>query len=179
VPTVFCSGCGQQIPIPGGIGSGEILHCPNWAGLTLRAGEKNGLWSVTAVKTASCAVGEETLILPDDVQPGDIIECHGVKQRVTYAFGVYALEKIGKWPLMTKEPLWKSGLWGTIVTAICCVTPVLPWALGFIGLVVLVPYLDYVLFPLLGLFLGMMIVGWRRGRGARPACETACETPKR
>jgi len=49
---------------------------------------------VIPVKTASCAVGEETIILPDDVKPGDIIECHGVKQRVTYEFGAYGLEKI-------------------------------------------------------------------------------------
>ena len=49
---------------------------------------------MTPLKTASCVVGEETIILPDDVQPGDIIECHGVKQRVTYAYGTYALEKI-------------------------------------------------------------------------------------
>jgi hypothetical protein len=39
-------------------------------------------------------VGEEAVSLPDDVQPGDIIECHGVKQRVTYEFGAYALEKV-------------------------------------------------------------------------------------
>ncbi len=56
--------------------------------------EKDGVWSVTEVKKASCAVGEEIVILPDDVQPGDIIECHGVKQRVTYEFGAYALEKV-------------------------------------------------------------------------------------
>ena len=49
---------------------------------------------MTEVKKASCAVGGEMLILPDDVRPGDIIECHGVKQRVTYAYGTYALEKI-------------------------------------------------------------------------------------
>jgi hypothetical protein len=49
---------------------------------------------VTPVKTASCAVGEETVILPDDVRPGNIIECHGVKQSVTYEFGAYGLEKI-------------------------------------------------------------------------------------
>ncbi len=56
--------------------------------------EKDGVWSVTEVKKASCAVGDEMLILPDDVQPGDIVECHGVKQRVTYEFGAYALEKV-------------------------------------------------------------------------------------
>lgn len=55
---------------------------------------KDGVWSVTELKQASCAVGEEMLVLPDEVQPGDIIECHGVKQRVTYEFGAYALEKI-------------------------------------------------------------------------------------
>ena len=46
------------------------------------------------VKKASCAVGEEVVLLPDDVGPGDVIECHGVKQRVTYEFGAYALEKV-------------------------------------------------------------------------------------
>lgn len=56
--------------------------------------EKDGVWSVTEVKKASCAVGEEMLILPEDAQPGDIIECHGVKQRVTYEYGAYALEKV-------------------------------------------------------------------------------------
>ena len=48
------------------------------------------------VKTASCAVGEETIILPDDVKPGDIIECHGVKQQVSYEYGAYALVQIGE-----------------------------------------------------------------------------------
>jgi len=48
---------------------------------------------VTEVKKASCAVGGEMLILPDDVRPGDIIECHGVRQRVTYEYGAYALER--------------------------------------------------------------------------------------
>lgn len=45
------------------------------------------------VRKASCAAGGENIILPDDVQPGDVIECHGVPQRVTYEFGAYALVK--------------------------------------------------------------------------------------
>ncbi len=49
---------------------------------------------MTEVKKASCAVGEEMVILPDDVKPGDVIECHGVKQRVTLEFDAYALEKV-------------------------------------------------------------------------------------
>jgi hypothetical protein len=55
------------------------------------------------LKKASCAVGEETIILPDDVQPGDLIECHGVKQRVTYEFGAYALEKV-RGDMAVKDP---------------------------------------------------------------------------
>ena len=49
---------------------------------------------MTEVKKASCTVGEEMIFLSDDVEPGDIIECHGVKQRVTYEFGAYALERV-------------------------------------------------------------------------------------
>ena len=39
-------------------------------------------------------MGDDVVILPDDVQPGDIIECHGVKQLVTYEYGAYALVKV-------------------------------------------------------------------------------------
>jgi len=52
------------------------------------------VWTVTAVKKASCVVGDEDVILPDDVEPGDVVECHGVRQRVTYEFGTYALVKL-------------------------------------------------------------------------------------
>lgn len=41
-------------------------------------------------------MGDEMIILPDDVQPGDIVECHGVKQRVTFEFGAYALERVAR-----------------------------------------------------------------------------------
>ncbi|MBI2883861.1 MAG: hypothetical protein HYY11_08150 [Candidatus Methylomirabilis oxyfera] len=56
--------------------------------------EYDGNWSAVVLKTASCVVGDEGVILSDDVQPGDIIECHGAKQRVTYEFGAYALERM-------------------------------------------------------------------------------------
>ena len=39
-------------------------------------------------------MGEEVVVLPDDVRPGNIIVCHGVRQRVTYEFGAYALERL-------------------------------------------------------------------------------------
>jgi mercuric ion transport protein len=58
----------------------------------------------------------------------------------------------------------KAGMWGSIITAICCVTPILPFLLGIIGLTALTPYLDYVLFPLLGLFLILTFYAWKQKR---------------
>ncbi|VUZ85000.1 hypothetical protein MELA_01375 [Candidatus Methylomirabilis lanthanidiphila] len=57
-------------------------------------GEEEGNWSAVVLKTASCAVGDEVVILPDDVKPGNLVECHGIQQRVTYEYGAYALEKV-------------------------------------------------------------------------------------
>jgi hypothetical protein len=56
--------------------------------------EQGGTWSAVVLKIASCAVGNDVVVLPEDVKPGDVIECHGVKQRVTYEYGAYALEKV-------------------------------------------------------------------------------------
>lgn len=47
-----------------------------------------------AVPTASCPVGNERLVLPEGVRPGDLIECHGRRLRVTYEFGAWALEPL-------------------------------------------------------------------------------------
>jgi len=56
----------------------------------------------------------------------------------------------------------KTGIWGSIIAAICCFTPVVVIGFGLIGLAALTPYLDYVLFPLLGLFLILTLYGWRK-----------------
>jgi len=55
---------------------------------------------------------------------------------------------------------FKAGIWGSIIAAICCFTPVLVVGLGLIGLAVFTPYLDYLLFPLLALFLLLTFYGW-------------------
>ena len=57
---------------------------------------------------------------------------------------------------------FKTGVWGSIVAAICCATPILTFILGLIGLAVFTPFLDYVLFPLLGLFVILTLYGWRQ-----------------
>ena len=56
---------------------------------------------------------------------------------------------------MQDRALLKFGLTGTIVTAICCFTPTLAWLLALSGLAGWLAWLDYVLFPLLVVFLGV------------------------
>ena len=55
--------------------------------------------------------------------------------------------------------LLKLGIIGTVITALCCFTPVLVVLFGVLGLAGLVGYLDYVLFPLLAVFLLLVVVG--------------------
>ena len=63
--------------------------------------------------------------------------------------------------------LTRIGLVGAVLTAICCFTPLLVWALAAIGLSGLVAYLDPVLLPLLGVFLALILIGYvRQNRGA-------------
>ncbi len=94
VVKVQCGGCGQEIALPFGTRSGDLMECAHCAGLSLQVSEHGGAWSAEVLKTASCAVGEETVVLPDDIEPGEVIECHGALQRVSHAFGSYALEKV-------------------------------------------------------------------------------------
>ncbi len=61
---------------------------------------------------------------------------------------------------MKTDRWFKTGLWGSIVTAICCATPILSLVLGIIGLAAFTRYLDYVLLPLLGLFVILIFYGW-------------------
>ena len=56
---------------------------------------------------------------------------------------------------MTGNSLLKLGLGGTIVTALCCFTPILVVLLGALGLSALTGWLDLVLWPALILFLAI------------------------
>ena len=52
-----------------------------------------------------------------------------------------------------KDPLLRFGLLGTVVSALCCFTPVLVWLLLGLGLAGLIGALDLFLLPALGFFL--------------------------
>ncbi len=65
---------------------------------------------------------------------------------------------------MDGNKCFKAGIWGSIIAAICCFTPVLVLGFGLIGLAAFTQYLDYVLFPMLGLFVILAFYGWSKSR---------------
>jgi mercuric ion transport protein len=83
---------------------------------------------------------------------------------------------------MANRRLLGIGIGGSVVTAICCFTPALAILLGALGFAVWLAWLDYVLVPLLVVFLGL--TGYALLVKARPAdaCATVPATdsePKR
>lgn len=59
--------------------------------------------------------------------------------------------------------LFKIGIIGTIIAALCCFTPVLVVLLGAVGLSAIVGYLDIVLLPALVIFIGITIYAvWKK-----------------
>jgi uncharacterized membrane protein len=52
---------------------------------------------------------------------------------------------------------------GTVIVALCCFTPVLVILLGVVGLSTITSYLDFVLLPVLAIFLGLTVYAfWRK-----------------
>lgn len=57
----------------------------------------------------------------------------------------------------------KVGAVGSIITVLCCVTPILVILFGAVGLSALVGWLDYVLFPVLAVFIVILGFGlWQK-----------------
>lgn len=65
---------------------------------------------------------------------------------------------------MIDYKLLKVGTIGTVVTALCCFTPVLVVLLGVVGLSVLSGWLDFVLLPALVVFAGVSVYALVRKR---------------
>ncbi len=62
----------------------------------------------------------------------------------------------------------KVGLAGTVLACIACFTPAAVALLGLLGLARWAGYLDYVLFPLLGVFLSILGYSyWKRRQAER------------
>lgn len=61
--------------------------------------------------------------------------------------------------------LLATGLVGTVVTALCCFTPLLVVLLGVVGMSAVLGWIDYVLMPALALFVALTVYAlWRRRR---------------
>ena len=67
---------------------------------------------------------------------------------------------------MSPRSLLSVGIVGTIVTAVCCFTPVLVVVLGAVGLSAWLAWADFVLFPALAIFLGISIYALVRVGGS-------------
>lgn len=74
---------------------------------------------------------------------------------------------------MKDRTLIRTGAIGGAIAAICCATPVLAVLLPALGLGAWFAKADYVLFPLLFVFLAVLALGlYRRRRAAAACCET-------
>lgn len=58
---------------------------------------------------------------------------------------------------MNHRRLFRIGAIGTVITALCCFTPLLVIGLTSLGLVGAISYLDAVLLPLLGAFVLLFV----------------------
>jgi mercuric ion transport protein len=56
--------------------------------------------------------------------------------------------------------LIRTGVIGSVIAVVCCVTPALVVLLSILGLAAVIGYLDYVLLPVLAVFLGLIGYGW-------------------
>ena len=68
---------------------------------------------------------------------------------------------------MNDKRLLRTGVAGSVIVALCCVTPILVVAVSALGLAVVVGWLDFVLFPLLAFFLGLTAYALVRRRRAQ------------
>jgi len=71
-----------------------------------------------------------------------------------------------------------TGIAGSTIAAVCCVTPALVLLFGALGVSAWLGWADYVLFPALGLFLGVTALGLRRRQKAAACCAPAIDKTK-
>jgi mercuric ion transport protein len=68
---------------------------------------------------------------------------------------------------MNDKTLLRTGIAGSVIVALCCVTPILVVAVSAIGLAAIIGWLDLVLFPALAFFLGLTAYALIRRRRAQ------------
>ena len=76
--------------------SGDVVDCPNCAGLALRVRAARGGWVATIAHRVSCPDCDRAITLPEDVKPGSTIECGGRRYRLTFEYGAFAVEPVSE-----------------------------------------------------------------------------------
>ena len=72
----------------------------------------------------------------------------------------------------TNKKLLTTGITGTVVTALCCFTPILVVLFGAVGLSAWLGWIDYVLFPALGIFVLITIYAvYQRSRQSKASTD--------
>jgi mercuric ion transport protein len=64
--------------------------------------------------------------------------------------------------MASPDKLLRIGIIGTLITALCCFTPVLVFLFGIAGLAAVTGYLDLVLFPALAAFIALSVYALRQ-----------------
>ena len=93
--TVRCPDCGQDLPLPPGTRSGNLLPCPaNCAWLSLSVREDGGRWVASIAHTVSCLCPDRDrdIVLPEAAKAGGLVECCGRRYRLTFEYGAFAAE---------------------------------------------------------------------------------------
>ena len=94
MPMVRCLDCAARIDLLPTVKSGDLVECPNCAGHLLRVREDGGRWSATLAHRVSCPNCDELVTLPENAEPGDLVECCGRTYRLTFEYGAFAAEEM-------------------------------------------------------------------------------------
>ena len=69
---------------------------------------------------------------------------------------------------MSKNKMLRTGVVGTLIATVCCFTPLLVVILGALGFSAVIGYLDYVLLPMLGVSILLIVISlWNRWKNTK------------
>ncbi|MEE9147688.1 MAG: hypothetical protein V3U27_09880 [Candidatus Tectomicrobia bacterium] len=93
---VTCPSCGEDREFGPEVQVGDVVSCASCAGALFRLAQQDGQHVLQEVPQASCPQCETLVRLPDTVQAGETFQHCGTSYVVTYAYGAFALEPVGK-----------------------------------------------------------------------------------
>ena len=78
---------------------------------------------------------------------------------------------------MTPHKLFRVGITGSVLTGVCCFTPLLVTTFSMFGVLTWLKWTDFVLFPMLGGFVVLTIYAIERLRRDYAPSESKSESP--